>query len=230
MKQITCVGQAEKGFESLVNFRGMRFFQPDQDDSRAFVRLQGKQTRKIEVHRKDDSPFLEGFPKNSVVAGLRQADVPSMDRVMAAFPQPIRCPLVDRHVEKELHPRLSGRGGREGLLAGEPRGVFDSFVDVLKFQVRVALKNFLFRFSGRQQIEDQMDWNSHASNTRLAPQFVRLDRDPFEFSHSDFSIPQPKPTESTMGFLPLNFHGISGGVAGLIKQVNDEKPNELKRS
>lgn len=95
---------------------------------------------------------------------------------MAVFLQPTCCPLVDRHVEKELHPRLSGRGGREGLLAGEPRGVFDGFVDVLKFQVRVAPKNFFFRFSGSQQIEDQMDWNSHASDTGLAPQFVRLDR------------------------------------------------------
>lgn len=163
--------------QALPNGLQMGIAESDQDNANLSRGQIQKKVWKIQVHGYHNAPFQLGFLEDRCIGCLRQAEVSSMDRIVLEGTQPLDGALGHRHIEEKFHPELGGSGEREDGFTGQPGSVFNCFLDVFWFQVRIVLKNPLLGFTCSQQVEDQVDRDPKAPDASLSPQFVRINGD-----------------------------------------------------
>ena len=109
-----------------------------------------------------------------------------MDSIMTEIVEPFAEAWRNWQVEKKSHVFRERLGrGRERLFAGKPSTVFKGFPDIRQREVGVILQDGFGFLTRGQQIQNQVNWNSQRTDTRLAPEDIRINRNMGEFLHNN---------------------------------------------
>ena len=181
--QVNARADVQQRAESLLDGLSGGIAESNEDDTRFLGQEGRKQMREVKIHGQHNTSLPLRVAKDFFIRSLGQADIARMNRIMPRSAKPHRCAWRQGHVEEKLHARSVGGGEGEGFFAGQPRCVFQGFLDIFGSQVGIVPKDFLCRLAGCQQIENQVNWNSQAPNARLSCELLGINRNPWETFH-----------------------------------------------
>jgi hypothetical protein len=143
------------------------------------------QLPEVVVFRDDRESLYRGVPPNGLIIATCMPDIPNVCGAGVQFDNPAYQPRRDVLIEQELQGTPAGR--RLGRRTGEPalpvRSKRQCSPYVRALEIREIGEYLGLGHTTREVIENVIDRDPQATNTRFAAPFARLDRDPVAIIH-----------------------------------------------